>query len=346
MREQYDYPAAEEPIAEVTKAIELDDFYSNRKKKKMSFQSDTFITKYRPVDFNEILGNKVAITSLEEALKSQKPPHAFLLSGHTGSGKTTTARIIAKHVNAFIQEIDAATQGGVDRMRELSESCEFRPVTSCPNRLIIIDECHALGPPKAAAWKPLLKLLEDCKSYTFFCLCTTEPSAIPEPIKDRCFPVPLKPLKSQEIEELITLISDLEGWELENDVFAAIVQASEGSARKALSILEAGHATKSREELGQIVVEVETEDSPAMALASFLIRGGTDWKQIAKMLERIEDYDAAITLMNRTFASAMQRSTDDGIAATKWKLLQAFSESNGWDSKVKLYTAIGRILWN
>ena len=304
---------------------------------------DQFITKYRPEVFDQVLGNEVVIKQLREVIKSGEPPHGYFLSGPTGVGKTTLARIIAKELNCFVEELDAASNSGVDDTRHLVEKAGFTSVMGTKNRMYIIDECHNIS---KKGFEPLLKLLEDPPPYLYIALCTTEPSDIPKTIHaGRVHPVPLKPLKQQEIETLIEAIASIEEWKLTDDVFAAIVQAAEGSARKALSLLKAGHSLQTRNELAQIVVEIETADSPALALANYLLRGGRAWDQVKKSLDKIDDYDVALIHISRSFANAMSRGEEKSANAA-WRLMECIVGISSYDAKVKLYSAIGRIVWS
>ena len=304
--------------------------------------SEPLITRYRPKSFDEVIGNEAAVKNLAAAIKSDSHPHAFLFTGPSGVGKTTMARIIAKEVNASIMEIDASTNNGVEDSRRLSEFAHLRPVTEEPNVLYIIDECHALS---RDAWKPLLKLLEEPPSFAYFALCTTDPQKIPDTIITRCYPMALKSIKPPDIEDLIGVVAQLEGWEVTNDTFQAIVQAAEGSARRALSILQAGHACQNREELSTIIAGIDSDTNPAIELARFLIKGGRSWKQISSIMERIEDPEAAIRSMSSYIAGTLTKR-EETEAEEIYRMLRAFTDIGSyWDKKVLLYTAIGKILW-
>lgn len=299
------------------------------------------ITKFRPISFDEVMGNKVVVKALEEAIKDASHPHAFLFTGHTGVGKTTLARIIATKINASLEEISAGTDGGIDEMRRLVDRSGIKPIWGNPYHLVIIDECHALT---KAAWSSLLVLLEEPPPHLYFALCTTEANKVPEAIKGRCYSVTLKKLKLQELSDLLILVCEVEQWTVQGDVFNAITVAADGSARKALSILHAGHAVANAKELYDIIETVEAEGTPAVELCQYLIKGGRNWNIISKTLKGIEDEEAAIAVMGRYLTGAMARS-EDQQAKEIYVLLRAFTETTNWDKKIQLYAAVGKMLW-
>lgn len=303
--------------------------------------SEPLITKYRPQSFEECIGNELCIKSLSEAVKSDSRPHTYLFIGPSGVGKTTLARIIAKECNAFISEMDAASHSGVDDTRQIVQMAGFKPVNDKPSCMIIIDECHALS---KNAWQPLLKLTEEPPDYLYISLCTTEAQKVPETIKTRAYPVSLKALKPFEIEELLSLAIEFEGWKVNDSVFQGVVQAANGSARMALSILQAGHALANRDELSQVIAKVESESCPPAKLANYLIRGGRNWRQISAFLSEIEDEGEAIAIISRSFATAMARSEDEQ-AKQLFRMLRCFTDTTNWDNRIQLYAAMGKILW-
>lgn len=304
------------------------------------------ITKYRPINFNEVIGNETCIGKLQAAVNSDSRPHAYLFTGSSGIGKTTLARIIASEIKASVLEIDAASNSGVEDMRLLVEASGFQPISTHATRLYIIDECHTLT---KNAWQALLKLLEEPPAYLFIALCTTEISKVPETIKTRCYSVPLKPLKPKEMEELISMVCELEEWTVKPDVFQAILQASTGQPRKALSILQAGHSITTREELGKVVAEVESENSAAAELCRLLLK--TDkplWSLVAPLLQRIEEDDdeEAISIATRYMSKAMT-SPQENIARRAWTILDALTYPQSVNSKKsQLSAAVGRIVWS
>src|SRR5215469_10215472 len=107
-----------------------------------NLMSETLINKYRPQDFGEMVGHADQIRGLQRVLNEPSRPHGYLLTGPSGVGKTTLSRIIARYLNAEITDIDAASNNGIDAMRELIEFSHYRSYTESGNRMVILDECH------------------------------------------------------------------------------------------------------------------------------------------------------------------------------------------------------------
>jgi DNA polymerase III gamma/tau subunit len=300
------------------------------------------INKYRPLKFEEVIGNDLVVKSLRDAVDSQSRPHAYLFSGPSGIGKTTLARIVGLHIDAIIDEVDAATNSGIDATRAIVDLASFTPLMGS-RKALVIDECHALTKP---AWQALLKLVEEPPPYLYIMLATTELSKVPETIVTRCFHSVLRPCKPNEIDELLTLIAQCEGWNVDNEVMGAIIQSATGQPRKGISILQAGHACRNREELSQIVASIAAEKAPGLQLASYLMRGGRDWKMVKSLLAEIADYDEEYNTACGFLANRILDG-EEGQARAAHTLLDALTfPRNGFNSKAKFVVAITSYLWN
>lgn len=213
---------------------------------------------YRPKNFGEVIGQKHIIKTLKNAVAENKTSHAYIFSGLRGIGKTTIARILARAVNCEnpidgepcnqcknclailndettdIVELDAASNNGVDEMREILEKVNFLP-SVLRKKVYIIDEAHMLS---TAAFNALLKTLEEPPLHVMFILATTEPHKIPQTILSRCQRFDFKQLSVEEISKEINLICEKENIKIENDAVVAIAESAEGGMRDALSILD------------------------------------------------------------------------------------------------------------
>lgn len=213
---------------------------------------------YRPSNFSEVVGQKHVIKTLRNAVTEGKTSHAYIFSGLRGIGKTTIARILAKAVNcenpdngepcntcknclaiindetADIVELDAASNNGVDEMREILEKVNFLP-SMLRKKVYIIDEAHMLS---SAAFNALLKTLEEPPLYVIFILATTEPHKIPQTILSRCQRFDFKQLSTDELAYQIRQVCEKEQININDDAVFAIAESAEGGMRDALSILD------------------------------------------------------------------------------------------------------------
>ncbi len=217
--------------------------------------------KYRPKNFEELIGQESMVLSLKSALKKNKLHNAYILTGIRGVGKTTTARIISKAINCNkhfehgvqqnnevycecdditksnhidVLEMDAASKTGVDDIRDLLESSKYHPSVA-KYKVFIIDEAHMLS---KQAFNALLKTLEEPPDHLKFILATTEIKKIPITILSRCQRFDLKRIKIEEMIKFLTDISNKEDINIDNNAIQLIAKSSEGSVRDALSILD------------------------------------------------------------------------------------------------------------
>ena len=213
---------------------------------------------YRPTSFKEVIGQKHVVKTLKNAIIENKTSHAYIFSGLRGIGKTTIARILAKAVNCEnpidgepcntcknclsiindettdIIELDAASNNGVDEMRDILEKVNFLP-SILRKKVYIIDEAHMLS---TAAFNALLKTLEEPPAYVIFVLATTEPHKIPATILSRCQRFDFKQFTLNELKEELSFVCNKENINIIEDALYAIAEASDGGMRDALSILD------------------------------------------------------------------------------------------------------------
>jgi len=217
--------------------------------------------KYRPKNFNELIGQNIMVETIINSIKFNKIPNAYLLTGIRGVGKTTTARLIAKAINCnknFIDnkkdeycdcssceeitkskhldvlEMDAASKTGIDDIRELIDSSKYKP-TSAKFKVIILDEVHMLS---KQAFNGLLKTLEEPPQHLKFIFATTEVKKIPVTIISRCQRFDLHRVPIKDLVENLNKISKIENGKISNEALILIAKAAEGSVRDSLSLLD------------------------------------------------------------------------------------------------------------
>ena len=214
--------------------------------------------KYRPNTFEGLIGQEQVVKTLVNQITSGRLGHAYLFTGTRGTGKTSAAKIFAKAINCLnnkngspcgecascraiadpsnidIIEIDAASNNGVNEIRELRENVQFPPV-SCKYKVYIVDEVHMLT---GAAFNALLKTLEEPPKHAVFILATTEVHKIPATILSRCMRFDFRLIPDEKIASLIEKIYDEQGKKYQKEAVMAIAKAGEGSIRDALSIAD------------------------------------------------------------------------------------------------------------
>ena len=258
----------------------------------------TLYRKYRPKDFEEIAGEQEIVQTLKNSLKSNRLAHAYLFTGPRGVGKTSIARLMAKGVNCLTNgitdtpcnicenckeisagnfldliEIDAASNRGIDEIRQLKEKINYSP-TKGRKKVYIIDEVHMLT---KEAFNALLKTLEEPPEHVLFILATTEPDKILPTIISRCQRYDFKSVNYRDMREKLMYIIDNEGYKIDEASLVAIYESSGGSMRDSISILER--------------LMINTEDRDIVIEKTEDVLGITPVKIIDQFIEIIERKD-------------------------------------------------------
>lgn len=332
--------------------------------------------KWRPQDFDALVGQQAVKTALKNALASGKIAHAYLFSGPRGTGKTSTARILAKALNCEqgptptpcghchnceritagtsmdVIEIDAASNTGVDDIRELREQINFAPVDG-RYKVYIIDEVHMLS---TGAFNALLKTLEEPPAHVIFILATTDPQKIPATIHSRCQRFDFRRVTVDEIVEHLALVAQGSGIEADEEALRLIAIQSEGGMRDALSLLDqcgvmARKVTAAtvrevlgivgREALHELTEAIGRQDLPAaLGKLNLLLEQGKDVRQVlAELMEylralllfqSVPDYEEIyLTDTREALAALAPLFSRDRLMAAEERLHGAMQELRG-----------------
>jgi DNA polymerase III subunit gamma/tau len=310
-----------------------------------------FARKYRPKTFQDVLGQDHVIKTLRNAIEQDRLAHAYLFVGPRGTGKTSTARIMAKALNCSngpsidfdpdedicveiaegrsldVLEIDGASNNGVDQVRELRENVRFAP-SHCRFKIIYIDEVHMLS---NAAFNALLKTLEEPPPHVKFIFATTEPNKILPTIISRCQRFDLKPISTQTIADQLLFISNNEGVKLDKAAAWAIAKGADGGMRDAQSMLDqlvafcGEHITEenvleifgftSRETVAKLTDHILNKQT--VSALDILHQQADSGKELGQLLEDL------IGCLRALLVSKVDSSADsDGIPDELWNTLQ------------------------
>ena len=231
---------------------------------------ETLYRKYRPIDFDTVVGQDVIVKTLRNQIVKGSTAHAYLFSGTRGTGPTTVAKIFARAINCpneingnpcnecptckaaldgtnlNIVELDAASNNGVDDIRKIIDQLEYLPRDGEKKKIFIIDEVHALSGSAAQAF---LKSLEEPPEHVVFILATTDPNKLPETVLSRCQKYNFKRINIESIVAYLKRISEAEKIDIDEDALVFIAEKSDGSMRESISKLDRVRAYASSDKL-------------------------------------------------------------------------------------------------
>jgi DNA polymerase III subunit gamma/tau len=328
----------------------------------MSYQ--VLARKYRPQSFAEVIGQEHVTRTLKNAIEQGRTAHGYIFSGHRGIGKTTVARILAMALNCRskdhpvpepcgvcescveiragnsvdVIEIDAATNRGIDEIRELREAARYRPARD-RFKIYILDEAHQITD---AAFNALLKTLEEPPGHVVFMLATTQPEDIPQTIRSRCQHFSFRAVRFDEILGQLRDLIGREKIEADEDALALLAEAGDGSMRDALSIMDQAIASSTGrltaesvrqlvgaapsgilEEVMQAVARGSSEE--VLQLADKLISDGQNPAHFARQLVRFLR-NAVVAKVAGRDSPLLQVSSDERLRVAR--VAELFSEED------------------
>ena len=199
--------------------------------------AESLAVKYRPHTFEDVTAQKSIIKILSRQIELRSFKNAYIFSGSSGCGKTTTARIFADEINNHLGspiEIDAASTNGVDSVRQIVSDAKERSLQS-EYKVYILDEAHTYT---AQSWQAFLKCIEEPPKHTIFIFCTTEPQKIPDTISNRCMRLNFTRINPEQIYERLKYICEREHFTNYDDSIQYLSKISNGQMRNAISLLE------------------------------------------------------------------------------------------------------------
>lgn len=282
--------------------------------------------KWRPKTLDAVIGQDAVVKSLREALKRSTRPHAFIFTGPSGTGKTTLARIVASMVGCTPQNIieaDAASNSGIDAMRELTSGLRYQGFGESPNRALIVDEAHALS---KQAWQALLKPIEEPPAHVYWFLCTTEQGKIPDTIATRCQAYALHSVGRDDLGQLLDTVCDAEHMNVNDEILDVVIAAAEGSPRQALTMLSTVAGCKGKAEAARLL-ESADENAEVIELCRLLVGGKLTWSKMAQVVKALDMPGESIRIVIANYlAACLLGARSDRDAARLCDMLHPFSK--------------------
>jgi DNA polymerase III subunit gamma/tau len=309
--------------------------------------NDPLHIRYRPQALEDVIGQQEVVGALQRLLENKSSvPHAFLFTGPSGTGKTTLARIVARKVGCTdkgLLEVDAATNSGIDAMRQVLDNVRYRALGRRPTKVVIVDEAHGLS---KATWSSLLLSIEEPPPHVYWALCTTESDKVPTTIKTRCHAYALRPVLSTTLFDYLQVIAAEETLEVAEDILQICAKQAFGSVRQALVNLSTIAGCTDRKEAYRLLASV-AEEGNAAQLAKLLVSGST-WQHVRPLLEELKDEnpESVRIIVTSYVQKVLLDAKDEKRVPPLLRILDAFSQPcNSSDKLAPILLAVGGVLY-
>lgn len=303
--------------------------------------------KYRPKSLKEVVGQDATVRSLQSMLLKEGHNHVYLFTGPAGTGKTTLARILATEFDCGLEsmiEVDAASNSGIDDMRQITSALRYQGFGKHSNKAIILNECQGLS---KQAWDSLLDSTEQPPPHVYFFFTSTNPEKIPKAMLTRCASYHLNALKYDDIMDVLEEVVKLENMDPLAGTLGQVADACEGSLRHALTMLAKVWDCDTANDVAELL-RTPLDNTEVIELCRMLIKGDLGWKRLQETLKGLEEMSAESIriIITNYLVKCAWGARGEKEAMHIVDMLEVFGKPcNPTDKMAPILIAFGRYIW-